>query len=388
MKEEILMHRCVYLSIFFLFAISVIIPSRVMASWQPEIMVGIFQNISAVQFTGTGGGLRVYDSSGDKPVLIVSVGKVLDVRILHNQIMLNEAGRSDDRLIIRPENGGYVNINGMPYRGYIAVLKKDGLTVVNHVLIEDYLYGVVPKEMPSGWPVEALRAQSVAARTFALKNRKRYSAEGFDLCNTANCQVYEGMAAETQSASSAVDSTRGEVLFHKGEIIDAFFHTDSGGMTESCENVWGRSVSYLRAVTELQMQTMPWSRTIPMNLFVQKIEAAGKHIGKVREIRLSPLHIGQTSGDRSTSGRVRSVEIVGEKERAVLDGNSLRGMFSLPSTLFNIRYNQDNIRFDGFGAGHGLGMSQRGAKAFADKGKSYKEILQHYYMAVTLEKLY
>ena len=160
-------------------------------------------------------------------------------------------------------------------------------------------------------------------------------------------------------------------------------------MTESSENVWGSSVPYLHAVTEVQMQTQPWSRTVSVESFVQSVEQDGRSLlGTLKEIRLSPLTVGKGSGDRTPSGRVRSAEFVGTKGRVVLSGNELRSMFSLPSTLFSVRFDRAEVIISGYGSGHGLGLSQWGAKAFADKAKSYKEILFHYYTGVTLEKLY
>ena len=388
MKEDIVMKRCLGLFCFFLFSVIAVLPIQAMASWQPEIMIGLSQGVSEVRLAATNGGLHVYEDPDKEPVLEISQGKELDIRILQDQLLLNGQTIKADRLIIQPDTTGFIMVNGAPYRGYITLLKKNGLTVINNIQVEDYLYGVVPKEMPSNWPAEALCAQSVAARTFALKNRKRHSEEGFDLCNTSHCQVYEGMSAEMQTTTEAVNNTRGEVLFYKGAIIDALFHTDSGGMTESSENVWGSSVPYLRAVTETQMQTQPWNRSISMASFVQKIEADGKILGTLREIRLSPLLIGKGSEDRTPSGRVRSMEFIGSKGRVILSGNDLRSMFSLPSTLFHVRYGNSEIIFNGYGSGHGLGLSQWGAKTLADQRKNYKDILFHYYTGVTLEKLY
>ena len=376
------------LCMFFLCAVFAILPLQVSASWQPEISVGLSQGISEVQLSATNGKLYVYENPEQKPILVVPQGGTLDVRMMREQLVVNGREIKGERLVIQPETSGFIQVNHAPYRGYIAILKRTGLTVVNYVLVEDYLYGVVPKEMPPSWNAEALRAQSVAARTFALKNRKSHSAEGFDLCSTSHCQVYEGMPAETRTTTAAVDSTRGEVLFYKGAIMDALFHADSGGMTESSEYVWGSSVPYLRAVTEVQMQTQPWNRTISMSEFAQKLEKNGRAIGTLKEVRLSPLTVGKGSSDRSLSGRVRSAEFVGTKGRITLSGNELRSLFSLPSTLFSIRVGKTDINFSGYGSGHGLGLSQWGAKAFADKGKSYKDILFHYYTDVTLEKLY
>ena len=376
------------LCIFFLCAVFIMLPQQVSASWQPEISVGLSQGISEIQLSATNGKLSVYENPEQKPILVVPQGGTLDVRMMREQLVVNGREIKGERLVIQPEPSGFIQVNHTPYRGYIAILKRTGLTVVNYVLVEDYLYGVVPKEMPPSWNVEALRAQSVAARTFALKNRKRHSAEGFDLCSTSHCQVYEGMPAEMRTTTEAVDSTRGEVLFYKGAIMDALFHTDSGGMTESSEYVWGSPVPYLRAVTEVQIQTQPWNRTISMSEFAQKLEKNGRAIGTLKEVRLSPLTVGKGSSDRSPSGRVRSAEFVGTKGRITLSGNDLRSAFSLPSTLFSIRIGKTDINFSGYGSGHGLGLSQWGAQALADKGKSYKDILFHYYTDVTLEKLY
>ena len=382
------MKSYLHLCIFFLCVVFIMLPQQVSASWQPEISVGLSQGISEIQLSATNGKLSVYEDPEQKPILVVPQGETLDVRMVREQLVVNGREIKGERLVIQPEPSGFIQVNHTPYRGYIAILKRTGLTVVNYVLVEDYLYGVVPKEMPPSWNVEALRAQSVAARTFALKNRKRHSAEGFDLCSTSHCQVYEGMPAEMRTTTEAVDSTRGEVLFYKGAIMDALFHTDSGGMTESSEYVWGSPVPYLRAVAEVQMQTQPWNRTVSMSEFAQKLEKNGRAIGTLKEVRLSPLTVGKGSSDRSPSGRVRSAEFVGTKGRITLSGNELRSAFSLPSTLFSIRVGKTDINFSGYGSGHGLGLSQWGAKAFADKGKSYKDILFHYYTDVTLEKLY
>ena len=382
------MNRYLFLCVSVLFAAITVLPMTAAASWQPEITIGLSQGVSEIRLSATNGALYVYDDPEKEPMMKIPQGQELSVRMMRDRFLANEKELKAERLVIQPESTGFVKVNGMPYRGFITLLKKQGMIVVNNVPVEDYLYGVVPKEMPPSWSAEALRAQSVAARTFALKNRKRHSAEGFDLCSTAHCQVYEGMSAEMQSTTAAVNSTRGEVLFYKGAIIDALFHTDSGGMTEFSEHVWGSTVPYLRAVKELRTQTQPWSRTVSMASFVQKIEAGDKSLGTLKEIRLSPLTIGKGGTDRTPSGRVRTVEFVGTKGRVSLSGNDLRSMFSLPSTLFDIRAGRTEVVFSGYGSGHGLGLSQWGAKALADSGKGYKDILLYYYSGVTLEKLY
>ena len=382
------MNLCRWLCGFFFFVVLAFLPQRGIASWPPEITVGLSQGVFKVRLAATDGALHVYADTDQAPILEVPSWKELDIRMQQAQFLVNGQEIKGERLLIRSDAVGFVKINDAPYRGSVTLLKKNGITVINNVLVEDYLYGVIPKEMPPTWSAEALQAQSVAARTFALKNRKRHSTDGFDLCNTSHCQVYEGMAAETRTTTDAVNHTRGEVLFYNGSVIDALFHTDSGGMTEFSEYVWGSSVPYLCAVSDLQTQTQPWIRAIPMSEFMQKVEQNGTVLGTLKEIHLSSLVVGKGSGDRSPSGRVRSAELIGTKGRIVLSGNNLRTLFSLPSTLFDMHVGRTDVVFSGYGSGHGLGLSQWGAKALAEKGSSYKDILFHYYTGVTLEKLY
>ena len=382
------MNLCRWLCGFFFFVVLAFLPQRGIASWPPEITVGLSQGVFEVRLAATDGALHVYADTDQAPILEVPSWKELDIRMQQAQFLVNGQEIKGERLLIRSDAVGFVKINDAPYRGSVTLLKKNGITVINNVLVEDYLYGVIPKEMPPTWSAEALQAQSVAARTFALKNRKRHSTDGFDLCNTSHCQVYEGMAAETRTTTDAVNHTRGEVLFYNGSVIDALFHTDSGGMTEFSEYVWGSSVPYLCAVSDLQTQTQPWIRAIPMSEFMQKVEQNGTVLGTLKEIHLSSLVVGKGSGDRSPSGRVRSAELIGTKGRIVLSGNNLRTFFSLPSTLFDMRVGRTDVVFSGYGSGHGLGLSQWGAKALAEKGSSYKDILFHYYTAFKLEKLY
>lgn len=150
------------LYISFLFAVFVVVlPFPASASWQPEITIGIMQGASSVQFSTTGGTLYVYENPEKHPIFVLPQRKELDVRILQGKILANGQEIKGDRLVIQPEPEKFIKVNGMPYRGYITLLKRSGLTVVNNVLVEDYLYGVVPKEMPSSWSMEALRARKV-----------------------------------------------------------------------------------------------------------------------------------------------------------------------------------------------------------------------------------
>lgn len=355
--------------------------------WQPELRIGIMNNLKTANVTASRD--CVLFLGGDK----IKVSKGENITVILNDTFFDVKGKKfyGDFFDIRTDDPREISrlilkINGKSYRGGLRFLhKKSTMTVINTLPAEDYLCGVVPEEMPPLWPKEALKAQTIAARTFALKNRKRHEAEGFDLCSSVHCQVYTGANNEHLHSDTAIRETYGEVLFAapNGPIIDTPFHTDSGGMTENNEEIWGRGIPYLRAVKELEEKTKPWTKTISILDFEKKIG-----ITNIKKIDLSELVIGKATKDRTKSGRVKSVNVIGEKRAKSLTGLELRNMFNLNSTLFDMKLNKRTVDFFGYGIGHGIGMSQWGAKALAENGWDYKKILEHYYKKTFIKKLY
>ncbi len=138
------------------------------------------------------------------------------------------------------------------YRGAATALRQNNsnLTIVNLLPTEKYLYGVVPREMPHSWPEEALKAQAVAARGFAVASINKYIDHGFNLCNTVNSQVYGGYEAEQSRTNRAVDLTRGQVITYNGHLAIPYYHSSSGGHTEDSENIWTNAVPYIRGVQD------------------------------------------------------------------------------------------------------------------------------------------
>ena len=270
----------------------------------------------------------------------------------------------------------------------VGIVSKDSKVEIKTIKIEEYLRGVLPKEMSPSFNEEALKAQAVAARTFALKNRKRHQAEGYDLCNTTHCQVYNGIGDAHERTDWAIDETFGEVLFYNDRLIEASFHTDSGGMTENAVDVWGTDFPYLRASTEVQTKTMPWTVKISLKDFSKKLADNKKNVGDVEFVQVSNLEIGKLTNDRSTSGRVQELIILGSASQVKLKGTEMRSMFALKSTMFDIVIRGDEVVISGYGWGHGIGLSQYGAQAFAEKGHTYEDILAHYYKGTTLKRLY
>ncbi len=268
----------------------------------------------------------------------------------------------------------YFALEGRAYRGGVRLLVEGNrLLVVNQVLLEDYLLGVLPGEMPEGFPLEALKAQAVVARTFAV-NRLNPKAP-YDLCAGEACQVYLGLSAEKERYRLAVAATRGQVLSYGGKAISALYHADSGGMTAGSEEVFGRPLPYLRPRPD------PYAKG-PKSLWRMPLDKA-QAARVLQALGLSPLGEDPPQVlERSPSGRVWRVRLLGVELRGLEAGRALR-LMGLPSTL---------VEFAGFeaigrGAGHGVGLSQWGAKGMAEAGYGHREILGHYFPGTFLSDL-
>ena len=347
----------------------------------PDLRIGLAAGQGSVTISPAVGKGVARTETGKSVSL--AAGQSYDVRWQAGAFLVGREKLHGEILIIRPsdKSDGGLALDGRRYRGALELRHRGaGLTAVNIVPVDDYLLSVVPEEMPTDWPAEALKAQSVAARSFALKSRGRHAAEGYDLCTTTHCQLYKGIASEKTASTAAVRATRGEVLTYGGQPID------SGGMTESSEDVWGNPIPYLRAVRDTPLGTMPWTKTMSTADLEKKLAAKGHNIGRLRAIELSPLAIGRAAKDRTASGRVKAMTVTGTKGSVTLSGTAWRSLLGLKSALFSAKLTKDSVTFTGFGAGHGLGISQWGAKRLAETGKSYADILHHYYTGVTLQR--
>ncbi len=294
--------------------------------------------------------------------------------------------RFDGVVRLSPTGGARLYVGIRPYRGLIELRTTPAgrLTVINEVDLEEYLYGVVKMEMDPRWPNEALKAQAVAARTLALSSLNRFQAEGYDVRATTDSQVYGGVLAEDSRTTAAVDDTRGMVMTYQGRFILSAYHSDSGGHTESSEYVWGGSYPYLRGVPDPYANDAAgheWQSRMDLPTLEERFRRAGKPISGLAGI---------DAGTFSPSGRVLTlylrtsrgpVEMKATELRAILGADVLR------STLFTVRVIPGEItvvEFSGRGSGHGVGMSQWGARGQALQGRGYNEILRYYYANVTV----
>ncbi|HEY3247345.1 MAG TPA: SpoIID/LytB domain-containing protein [bacterium] len=299
-------------------------------------------------------------------------------------IEVGSGGRLDPVVRLLPTGGARLLVGIRPYRGVIELRRTAAgrLTVINELDLETYLYGVLKMEVDPRWPAEALKAQAVAARTLALYSLNRYAAEGYDVRATTDTQVYGGVIAEDPRATAAVDDTRGIVMLSGGRPVFSAFHSDSGGYTESSEFVWGGRYAYLRGVPDPYTAGAAWMVRLDFPALEDLLRRAGRIIGGIAGIDV---------GDLSPSGRVLTMHVSTSTGVVDVKGTDLRaivGAERMKSTLFTVRVIAGDppiAEFSGRGNGHGVGMSQWGARGQALLGRSYLEILRYYYTGVTLE---
>lgn len=324
-----------------------------------------------------------------------------------------------------------ITFNALKYRGslFIKRIAAGHINVYNELPYEQYLYGVVPAEVPSSWHMEALKAQAVAARNYGILNIGKHTVDGFDVCNGQHCQAYRGLSHENARTNQAVDETIGKLVLHNDKLIPTYFHSSSGGRTENSENIWTTALPYIRAVDDKFGLGSPhdnWTKKLSKNDIKAKLLANNIDVGEI--IDIVPLEV-------SENGRVTSLEIRGtkgntnlakEKIRSVIGSSEIRSIWytlttdadifikdssdlkpkidraaSLyvvsakgvqklstannkvfikdQNTMTSVNTIPEYYVFTGKGWGHGLGMSQYGAKGMAEAGFNFIQILEYYY---------
>jgi stage II sporulation protein D len=254
--------------------------------------------------------------------------------------------------------------------------------VVHALPLEDYVAAVVGSEMPPAFPPQALQAQAVAARTFAVFKKLESVAVGraWHLGATVLDQVYRASPVDPR-ARAAAEATAGEVLVFQHAPIEAYFHSTCGGRTERGADALGRDLPYLAAVSCGRCQASPrrrWTVRVP-----------APELGRL--CGLGGAAIAARVAARTGSGRAQRVEISGRGHKVTLGAADLRqrlGFERLPSLAFDVRVERGSVLFEGGGAGHGAGLCQWGAAAAAREGEGYRAILAHYYPGAELIRMY
>jgi stage II sporulation protein D len=375
---------------------------------------------------------RIFDLSGPVPLAIATpVDSHAVFAISDDQITLNGAPVGKGPVKIVPADA-FLSWNDRTFRGDFLILWMRGkLTLVNQIAMEDYLRGVLPKEVPTKWPMAALKAQAIAARTYTIANLGKHNADGFDLCSNTHCHMYGGATGEDPATDTAVLETAGEILECNGKVINAMYHSSSGGYTEDPIYIWGVAESYLKPVPD-------WDQNSPHYQWVRSVEwpalqaAAARVYPQIGGLqRVAPATLGE-------NGRVYRVGLKGDSGEITITGEQFRNLAGLPSSnmqlsviygpeplitlwwLKNTTYpdafvesaitgspvEEINPPWDtpdpwawlqdkqplrvivkGNGWGHRVGLSQWGAKGMADAGFNEKQILEYYYHGVSIIKI-
>jgi stage II sporulation protein D len=281
-----------------------------------------------------------------------------------------------------------IRVNGREYPGLIDLVRNgEGVAVVNEVGLEEYLVGVVRAEAPEHWPLEALKAQAIAARTYAAYQRTIGLTLPYHIVASTAHQVYAGRVPAASPAWTAVRETAGLVLLWEGEVFPAFYHSESGGFTED-----PRTVFVARNLPALKPVRCEFSATAGSPHYLWYLDLRLADVSEA--LRRNGVAVGAVKGievaERTPSLRAAAVTVHGTGGSARLRGNDFRRMLgyeTLKSTLFAVAIDGGLARFAGRGYGHGVGMCQWGAKGMADQGYRALQILEQFYPGTTLGSL-
>lgn len=323
---------------------------------------------------------------------------------------------------IQSPSSSPIKINNKRYRGYLTFDTVDKqLAAINNVGLEEYLYGVVPREMPSTFSYEALKAQAVAARSYAVCSVTRNKDKSFDLYDTVSSQVYGGFDAERDNVRKAVDETRGQILLSEGKVVNATYSSSNGGYTADANDVWGAKYKYLISKEDKYSINEPnynWNFEINANDLINGLKKQGINVNSINQIYVK---------ENNNSKRVKTVAIMDGAKEVLVDNNKFKnaiGANKFKSSMYTIEASgvsaatqapendsdgevtvlfedgvaifisseaskkaspspaisaDAKIKIAGHGWGHGVGLSQWGANNMAKAGLKYDEILKFYY---------
>lgn len=294
--------------------------------------------------------------------------------------------------------GAFLQLAGKRMTDAVTLVrtKTGNFDVVVELPIEDYIAGVIPSEMPANWPKEALKAQAVAARSFALKMKQVRRLKHFDLDSTVFDQVHrfdEELELEPAVKSKirrVVSETKGEILRDQSDgVLSAFYSADCGCASEDPKYVWGEDINFpsVKDPTCEQRPTQQWELTIERGELRRRLMSSLKLTGGSV---IKALHVGSRSPSGRVSSVIASVKLDGRTEPRTLNSQEFRrliGFNKVRSTDFSLKWIGDTLYIRGQGIGHGVGLCQTGARTLAQSGASYHEILKLYYPKAKISSL-
>jgi len=349
-------------------------------------------NFSEISFTA-----ETSLKASDKDFTVARIKKGSKITITNSgvelQLIIDNRFISGEEFRFTGENSGDIfSFNNKKYRGTIAVNSKN--QIINILPLEDYLKGVVPAEMPIGSGTEyfeALKAQAICARTYTLQRLNK--DHDFDLHIDVRDQVYKGVDAEREISGKAVDETSGMVLTYKGELCTIYYSSTCGGYTEAVENVFSSEpIPYLKSIKDgkdFYCSASPhfnWIEKFPEEEFVKRFVDKGllpSYEYKLNSISVnSRFYSGRVNelelNFKGNSGTDKSVKIYGNQIRSIIRNQKNTGI--LRSVMIDFSFDGDTITIKGKGSGHGVGMCQWGAMVQSKEGRTFRQILSHYFL--------
>ena len=364
----------------FIFLLILIIPALVVAKASaeshPDVRVAIVQGVETINLKVTG----AYEVTNPSKSKVLYQGRILITTVTSYRagILIGEKSFNADWILIVGKGDSLIFINGRTFRGEILIIRENNgmLTAVNRIGLEDYIRGILYNEASHYWPMEALKAQAIVSRTYAVYSMQQNKFKAFDVTNDVYSQVYGGSKSERFRTNQAVDETLGKVIVFEGKIIPAYFHATCGGHTEDASLLWKINIPPLKGVVCGFCKDSPhfnWHEVIFTGDLRQDLVDAGYHIGVIKNI---------IPTGRDESGRIRDLLIINKKNDLIISAKDFRNIIGpnlIRSTNFNVSVIGTDAVFEGIGWGHGVGLCQWGAYFMAKNGSTAEQIIRYYY---------
>jgi stage II sporulation protein D len=348
------------------------------------IRVAIIQDAASLSLK-TSGLFEITDASARN---ILYRGKNLKTTVTAYKGGILLAGKTFNlaKIVLSINEPDVAIINGRKFRGNIRFIKKDNLhlLVVNQINLEDYIKGILYHESSHYWPIEALKAQAIASRTYAVYQMQENRAKDFDVTSDVYSQVYGGSTSERYRTNKAVEETLALIITYQDKPIPAYFHATCAGHTEDASVLWKTDLAPLKGVACDFCKESPhynWHYVIFIGELREELKNAGYNLGMIKEIQIL---------GRNNSGRSTELNLVTDRNELKIPAKDLRNIVGpdlIRSTKFNVTIEGQDAIFEGTGWGHGVGLCQWGAYFMAKQGWDAKKILQYYYPGTDVKTL-
>jgi stage II sporulation protein D len=380
-------HKRVFLFFFFIFCVGNLSSDRLFGKEPLKIRVAVFRGIPEV-ILAVAGPFEIVDA---RTQVSLYRGKDLSpakVTVTPEGLKLKGMVFTTDAFTCLPKKQAAITVNNRHYRGDVSIFKDEGgsILIVNILDLESYIKGVLYHEISHRWPMDAIKAQAVAARTYAVYQKEAMKLKDYDLTADTSSQVYGGYESEKRKTNRAVNFTYGEILRYQGRVFPAYFHATCGGVTENASELWKIDIVPLKGERAcsfcLESPHYYWKAPADLKTIQKKMGARYALGGVLKNISVA---------ERNSTGRVRTLELKDEQGASLIisakDFRAIQGSDVIRSTNFTILLDEGRATFVGKGWGHGVGLCQWGALGMSKKGYTYKQILEFYYPGSEIVKI-